>query len=115
MAWSGFAFAKEGVQMFDRFKSAVRNRQRLKWEKQRKHGKRSFIVYRGVLKWGGTMFILTTITSFVLRRDTLNWLLVVSTLIACPLAGYIWARCTWFVNENRFYGVTKRPLSIMRK
>lgn len=94
--------------MFERFRSAVFNRQRRKWEKKRKHGKQSFLIYRGALKWGGTMFVLTNITNVLRRHQKLNWLIVVSMLIACPLAGYVWARCTWYVNERRFGFIVKQ-------
>ena len=94
--------------MFESFKSAVFNRQRRAWEKERRHGKRSFIYYRGVLKWGGIMFVLTMFTNVFGRHIKLNWLLVVSSLIACPFAGYIWARCIWHVNENRFRDAMKQ-------
>ena len=87
--------------MFDRIRSAMRNRQRLKWEKRRKQGKRSFLVYRGALRWGGIMFILTMFTNVVGRHKKLDWLLVISTLIACLLAGYVWALCIWHLNEGR--------------
>jgi hypothetical protein len=96
--------------VFDNFRSAVFNRQRLKWEKKRKHGKRSFLLYRGVLKWGG--IILTTITNVLARHKTLTWILVVSTLIACLFAGYVWARCVWVLNERRFSGAGKQQDSI---
>jgi hypothetical protein len=98
--------------MFESFRSAVFNRQRLKWEKKRKYGRRSFILYRGVLKWGGIMFVLTTITNVLARHRQLSWPLVVSTLIACPLAGYVWARCVWYVNERRYSGAGKQRDSI---
>ena len=88
--------------MFDRFRSAVRSRQLRKWEKKRRHGKRAFIFYRGLLKWGGIMFILTTCTNVFVRHQKLDWLSVASSLIACLLAGYIWGRCTWVLNERRF-------------
>jgi hypothetical protein len=94
--------------MFDRFRSAVRNRQLRKWEKKRRHGRRAFILYRGVLKWGGIMFILTSITNHFARHQKLDWLYVASRLPACLLAGYLWARCTWFLNEKRFGFKTER-------
>ncbi len=94
--------------MFERFRSAVFNRQRRKWEKKRKHGKQSFLIYRGVLKWGGTMFILTTISNVLARHQKLNWHFEVSMLIACPLAGYVWARCVWYLNEMHFRDAMKQ-------
>jgi hypothetical protein len=101
--------------MFESFKSAVHNRQRRAWEKKRRHGKRSFIYYRGVLKWGGIMFVLTTITNVFGRRGhprKLDWIFEFSLLIACSFAGYIWARCIWHVNEIRFKGTMKQQDSI---
>jgi|ERR1035437_1761098 hypothetical protein len=98
--------------MFESFKSAVFIRQRRKWEKKRRHGRRSFIIYRGVLKWGGIMFVLTLFTNVFGRHIKLNWLFVVSALIACPLAGFLWARSIWYVNERRFQFARKQQDSI---
>ena len=90
--------------MFEIFKFAVFNGQRKAWEKKRRHGKRAFILYRGVLRWGGIMFVMTMITNVVVRHMKVDWQLVASLLIACPFAGYLWARCIWHVNERRFQG-----------
>jgi hypothetical protein len=98
--------------MFESFKSAVHNRQHRAWEKKRRQGKRRFVYYWGVLRWGGAMFVLTMITNVVVRHMKMDWRLVASLLIACPFAGYIWARCIWHVNENRFHGTTKKHDSI---
>jgi len=97
--------------MFESFKSAVFSRQRNAWAKKRRHGKQSFIFYRGVLKWGGIMFVLTMFTNVFGRHMKLNWLLVVSALIACPIAGYLWARSIWHVNEIRFKGTGMQQVS----
>ena len=100
--------------MFESFKSKVHNRQRKKWEKLRSHGKRSFILYRGVLRWGGIMFLLTMFTNVFGRHMELNWQIVVSSLVACPFAGYLWARCIWHVNERRFQGDGNQQNSIKK-
>jgi hypothetical protein len=100
------------MRMFERFRSAVFNRQRRKWDKRRKYGKQSFILYWGVLKWGGIMFILSSITNVLGRHRKLDWHFVVSMLIACPLAGYVWARATWYLKEKRFYGAARQQDSI---
>jgi hypothetical protein len=107
-----FAFANGDVQMFESFKSKVFNRQLKKWEKKRRRGRRFFILYWGVLRWGGIMFILTMITNVLARHMKVEWRLVVSLLIASPFAGYVWARCTWYVNERRFQGAIKQRDSI---
>jgi hypothetical protein len=87
--------------MFDGFRSAMRERQRLKWEKRRKHGKWSFLAYRGVLRWGGIMFVLTMFTNVVGLHKKLNWVTSVTLLIACLLVGYVWGLCIWHLNEGR--------------
>jgi len=94
--------------MFDSFKSAVHNRQVKAWEKKRRLGKRSFILYRGVLRWGGIMFVLTMFTNVYGRHMKMNWLLVVSSLIACPFAGYLWAWGMWHVSERRYGYIAKK-------
>jgi hypothetical protein len=100
--------------MFESFKSAVHNRQLKAWEKKRRRGKRFFLYYGGVLRWGGIMFLLTMFTNVFGRHIKLNWQLVVSSLIACPLAGYLWARSIWHVNENRFRDAMKEQDSIKK-
>jgi hypothetical protein len=88
--------------MFDGFRSAMRNRQRLKWEKKRQHGKWSFLVLRGALRWGGIMFVLTMFTNFFGLHRRLHWDTSASLLIACLLIGYVWGLCIWHLNEGRF-------------
>jgi 4-hydroxybenzoate polyprenyltransferase len=98
--------------MFESFKSALHNRQRKKWGKKRRLGKRSFIVRRGVLRWGGIMFVLTTFTHALTCHGKPDGMLVLSALIACPFAGYLWARSMWYVNERRYSGAREQQDSI---
>jgi len=88
--------------MFDGFRSGMREKQRLKWEERRKHGKWSFLLYRGVLRWGGIMFILTSITNLAIRHQKLEWVTGLSLLAGCLFFGYIWGLCIWHLNEGRF-------------
>jgi hypothetical protein len=88
--------------MFERFKSDVHNKKRLKWEKKREQGKRSFLVRRGILRWGGIMFVLTALSNVLVRHGKVAWIPMASLLIGCLLFGYIWALCVWLLNEERF-------------
>jgi uncharacterized protein YqhQ len=88
--------------MLDRFRFAIRERQRRKWEKKRKHGKQSFLIYRGVLRWGIFMFVLYLLTDRFILHQKIDWILVTSLLLGCLLIGYIWALCRWVINERRF-------------
>jgi hypothetical protein len=88
--------------MFERFRSAWFNRQRKAWEKKRKKGKRSYLLYRGVLRWGGFMFGLTACSDVYIRHEKLDWSLGLSLLIGCLLVGFVWALCIWNLNERRY-------------
>jgi hypothetical protein len=88
--------------MFDRIRAALLDKQRKAWERKRRDGRRSFIFRRGVLKWGGTMFVLTACGHVMLGHQPLGWLQDVSLLIACLLLGYVWGFFSWFLNEKRF-------------
>ena len=101
--------------MFERFKAAMINRQHKKWEKKRRRGKRSYILRRGVLKWGGIVFVLTTFTNALTCHGKMDWWLELSLLIACPFAGYLWAWGTWNINERRYSGAMKQKDSIKEK
>jgi hypothetical protein len=97
--------------MFESFKSKIRSRQRRKWEKRRRRGKRSFIIRRGVLRWGGIVGFLTVFAHFCTCHGKPDWWFVLSALIACPFAGYLWAWSIWLVNEARFPGARKQQNS----
>lgn len=94
--------------MFKSFRSKMRDRQNRKWEKRRRLGKRSYIVRRGVLRWGSIMFVLSTFTNAITCHGKMDWHLEISLLIACPFAGYLWAWGMWNVNEWRFQGARKQ-------
>jgi hypothetical protein len=78
------------------------------WERLRKRGKLSFVLYKGVLLWGGLMFILTTCANVFARHDQLGRLpvfLVIDALVWC-FFGSIWALWVWHRCEKRFGGPT---------
>jgi hypothetical protein len=88
--------------MFGRMQTAMREKQRRAWEEKRKQGKRSYILRRGVMRWGGFMFVLTACSDVVVRHEKLDWILLLSLMIGCLLFGYIWGLCIWVLNEGRF-------------
>ena len=90
--------------MIERENPAKFEKHRQAWEKLRQRGKVSFILYKGVLLWGGLMFVLTTCTNVFIRHDPLNRLpmfLVIDALIWC-LFGSIWGIWMWHRCEKRF-------------
>jgi hypothetical protein len=76
--------------MFARIRSAVRERQRLNWEKKRRNGKLFFVLFRGILRWGGFMFLLTTLSNVYLLHKELQWISGLSLLAGCLFFGFLW-------------------------
>src|ERR1035437_5315054 len=103
----------DGVTPFvnDGKKSAKFEKQRQSWEKTRKLGKLSFIIYRGVLGWGGFMFLWMTIFEVFVIHRSLSWLFMLVSALIWPLAGYGWGLWEWRWLERRFQG-DERPISI---
>jgi hypothetical protein len=100
--------------MFARIRSAVRERQRLSWEKKRRHGKLFFLLFRGVLRWGGFMFLLTTLSNVYLLHKKLEWISGLSLLAGCLIFGFLWGLSLWFLNERRFGPINCPPASLTR-
>ena len=75
--------------MFARVRSAVRERQRLSWQRKRRHGKLFFLLFRGVLRWGGFMFLLTTLSNVYLLNKKLQWISELSLLAGCLVFGFL--------------------------
>lgn len=74
------------------------------WERLRQRGKLSFVLYKGVLLWGGFMFVLTTSTNILIRHDPMDRMprfLVIDALIWC-VSGAIGALWVWHRCEKRF-------------
>ena len=100
------------VQMIFRgYGTAKMVKKRQAWEKMRQQGKRSYILRRGVLRWGGFMFVLTTCTDIFVRHFPPHLRLMVVGLIVWPLTGYAWGLAMWIMHERFFFGWPKKQPS----
>jgi hypothetical protein len=79
-------------------------RQRQAWQRLRQRGKLSFIFYRGILLWGGCMFVFSTCTDVLIRHDHLDESPAFLTIDALVwlLSGMIWGIWIWHRSEKRF-------------
>jgi hypothetical protein len=86
------------------------------WEISRQQGKGSFILKRGVLGWGGSMFTLNICYWFLTNHVKPDIHLVnhlVSALIGWPLGGFVFGLVIWQGNENRYLRAKERQDPIM--
>jgi hypothetical protein len=79
-----------------------------KWRLVRAKGRKNFILKVGVIRFGGTTFVLTTFEllrdrSSCFRLGALDYVFViVMGLLVWPAAGYFWGLWVWGINESRF-------------
>jgi|SRR5580698_6000177 hypothetical protein len=65
------------------------------WQKLKAQGQRSYILRRGVVGYGGTMFVLMTATDLVRNPPSRYVFDVAINLLIWPLAGYLWGLSMW--------------------
>ena len=73
-----------------------------KWPAIRARGFTHFLLVKGVLLWGGLMFLaMLVITGLQLGFDHPRYpLLVGIALLLCAFGGAVWAALTWYLNER---------------
>ena len=70
------------------------------WEILRRRGLIYFLVVRGVLRWGGFMFVFTVLMTLlgIFHRDLFPSTLL-RTAFICVMGGLAWGTVTWCSNE----------------
>jgi hypothetical protein len=81
--------------------SARLEKQRELWLRIRAKGRQRFILLRGVLGFGGSMFIWTNAMGMIFDRESIDWFLPVSLMIWLG-AGYFFGRSQWNRAESRY-------------
>ena len=72
------------------------------WERLRTRGAIHFVVIRGVLAWGGSMFAFFTLAPILLDfPSTIRFTpeLVFNISVICVTGGLAWGTLTWYTNE----------------
>ena len=84
----------------DRVHSSIRKR----WPAIRARGFARFLWLRGVVLWGGLMFVLmAALTTYQLGTDNSRLPLVIGlAALLCAIGGAVWAALTWWINERIF-------------
>jgi hypothetical protein len=89
----------------------VTPRQRERWQQQRAKGKKHFVIYRGILGWGGIMFVSMSALDYyslfgwTLTFDSAYASKLVLNLILWPVAGLVWGIWVWESLERRMVDI----------
>jgi hypothetical protein len=94
--------------IFRGYGTAKMAKKRQAWEKTRQKGKSAYLFRRGMLRWGGSMFLFSTFMDILARRHRLDWPLLATGLVVWPLAGYAWAQAMWMMHERFLFGWPKK-------
>ena len=79
-------------------------RVRERWPAIRARGFARFLLVKGVLLWGGLMFVFITAMT-VFRLGTAHPhlpLLIGLAALLCAIGGAVWAALSWWLNERLF-------------
>ncbi|MBB5358678.1 hypothetical protein HDE76_001894 [Rhodanobacter sp. ANJX3] len=68
-----------------------------RWEKARAGGMTRFVLLRGVLSYGLTMFVLMT---FIVQRDDLSARFIAISALLWSVGGAVFGALTWFLMER---------------
>lgn len=88
----------------DRAQRWVRER----WPAIRARGLAHFLLFKGLLIWGGIMFLLIALLTthhFGTDHPRLPMLLGIGAVL-CAIGGLFWAGLTWWLNERIFRSLT---------
>ena len=75
-----------------------------RWPAIRARGRTHFILVRGMLAWGGMMFIAGLVAMWLMRSPPPRVLpgFVAITALLCVAGGAFWGAATWHLNEKIF-------------
>ena len=78
------------------------------WEKTRIQGKRHFVLWRGVIFWGGFMFVFMQLWQYVFwyyryhsAPPAMGAYLLISAIVY-PIGGWWWGNIIWAMTERSY-------------
>jgi hypothetical protein len=91
------------MKLIDLFSGKMNPKEARRWEKIRLKGKKQFILWHGVLGWGLTMTLCSSITRYFKYPNDFNF--IVDSLVSLcvwPLFGYLMGVIIWGYSEDRY-------------
>lgn len=81
----------------------MRERDRAKWERVRAKGKRRFVIMRGVLGWGLSTAILSSVLSQIEGVRSFHlWPGLPIAVLVFAAGGYFWGSWVWDILERQY-------------
>lgn len=94
-----------------RNKSEAFEKIRAKWLNTRLRGKQRFIFTRGVLGWGGFMFIFMTVVHNYIDHENTDWSYILIAVLVWAVGGYSFGVWQWNWQEKKLGPGSKNPYS----
>ena len=84
--------------------SDSKNQNLKSWDTLRARGKWSFILIKGVLFWGGSMFVIMGLflPSLTHSPNALTPRLLIANAVIWPLGGLLWGVTVWWLMERKY-------------
>lgn len=75
-----------------------------RWPAIRAKGRAHFLLVRGMLAWGGAMFVVALIALWLTRASLRHPLpeMIAVAFALCAISGIVWGAVTWHSNEKIF-------------
>lgn len=75
-----------------------------RWPAVRERGAARFILLRGLLLWGGALFVvMSAFSAFKLGLDHPRLPLMIAIVaLLCAVGGLVWGALTWSINERLY-------------
>ncbi len=98
-----FLFQRDSSAWFKMMKNPMeQSSQNKKWESIRLHGKKSFVVKQGVIRWGLlTAILCSLLTHFILPHKPI-WVRPLLALAIFPIGGVFWGLWVWSISEKNY-------------
>lgn len=87
--------------MFSRRSLAMSDKELQRWERIRARGEVFFVFIRGVLVYGGFMFISNTGSAILMFHRQLGFATVALNAVTFLMAGFVFGVLLWYLQESR--------------
>jgi len=88
--------------MFSKSRFQMSDKESQRWERIRARGEVFFVLIRGMLGYGGFVFVFSTCSAVLLFHKRLDAALVAEKALTWLLAGLFFGALVWYLEESRY-------------